>query len=139
MCSSDLGQMALHARPIDQRRPQADHLDAARAMLGQQPLFGGQFLRRIHRMCRPGGLAAAQVNETPTSGGDCRLSQGLGQCEDISHQRCRAALLVCVSGQMHDHILARAEAAAMVAGTETEITVEVFDRKGTLIGAAGEV
>jgi len=35
--------------------------------------------------------------------------------------------------------LARAEAAAMVAGTEVEIIVEVFDRKGTLVGAAGEV
>ena len=35
--------------------------------------------------------------------------------------------------------LARAEAAAMVAGTETEIIVEVFDRKGNLVGAAGEV
>ena len=34
---------------------------------------------------------------------------------------------------------ARAEAAAMVAGTEVEIIVEVFDRKGNLVGAAGEV
>ena len=35
--------------------------------------------------------------------------------------------------------LARQEAAAMVTGTETEITVEIFDRDGTLVGAAGKV
>ena len=35
--------------------------------------------------------------------------------------------------------LARQEAAAMVAGTETEISVEIFDRNGTLVGAAGKV